>query len=126
MIFSQLLGGTPRYFLELLNEEVISSQTHVITLNSCNYEIASRIFSDFAVLAKISEPPNYDKESKLHEAMIEFINVVAKRMSALYQKLVIQISETMEKLTKRVKSSRMMNNFLLFKIFREMSESIKR
>lgn len=66
MIFSHLLGGTPRYFLELLNEEIISSQTHIITLNSRNADVAIRLFSDFAVLTKIPEPQNFQKHYKLH------------------------------------------------------------
>lgn len=44
MIFSQLLGGSPKYFVDLLNEEILSSQTHIITLNSRNTEVAKRLF----------------------------------------------------------------------------------
>ena len=39
--------------MELLNDEVISSQTNIIVLNSHNWQIARKIFSEFAVLTKI-------------------------------------------------------------------------
>jgi hypothetical protein len=63
---------------------------------------------------------------KLHDAVMMFLNIVARRISNLYQKMTDRISKQMESLTDKVKSSRMMNNFLLFKIFRELSDSIKK
>lgn len=62
---------------------------------------------------------------KLHDAVMLFINMLAKRIAGLYQKLVTRISAQMEKMTEKVKTSRLMNNFLLFKILREISENIK-
>jgi hypothetical protein len=52
--------------------------------------------------------------------------MVARRISNLYQKMADKLNSKMEKLTAIVKTSKMMNNFLLFKIFREMSEIFKR
>lgn len=45
--FCSLLGATPKYFLELLNEEVISSHSHIVTLNSRNELVAARFLRDF-------------------------------------------------------------------------------
>jgi hypothetical protein len=125
LIFAQLLGGSPRYFVELLNEEKISSQTQIITLNSRNWDVASRLFSDFAVLTKIEGREEAHDDPKLHSALLNFINTVAKRIASLYQKLASHVREKMDKLIKTVKQSRMMNNYLLFKIFKELSVSIK-
>lgn len=57
---------------------------------------------------------------------MKFVNIVARRISNVYQKTVDKISSQMEKLIDKVKTSRMMNNFLLYKIFRELSDSIKK
>lgn len=77
-------------------------------------------------MLKIKEPQNYHLHSSLYKATITFINIVAKRFSFLYQLLVDKTSEKMEQLVTRVKKSRMMNNFLLYKIFRELAENIKK
>ena len=55
-----------------------------------------------------------------------FLNMVARRISNLYQKMADKLNSKMEKLTEVVKSSRMMNNFLLYKIFRELSDIFKK
>jgi hypothetical protein len=55
-----------------------------------------------------------------------FLNTVARRISNLYQKMADKLNSKMEKLTEVVKSSRMMNNFLLYKIFRELSVTFKK
>jgi hypothetical protein len=85
--FAHLLGNVPRYFVELLDSEVITSQTHIITLNSHNWEVARRLYSDFAILTKIPAPKRTHEDPRLHQATLNFINMVSKRVASIYQKL---------------------------------------
>lgn len=87
--------------------------------------MAQRLFRDFSAQMKDSVSEGTFDSPNLHDSLLVFINKVAKMVASLYQKMASEIKETMEGLVKIVKKSRMMNNFLLFKVFRELSVKIR-
>lgn len=119
--FCALLGATPKYFLELLDEEVISSHSHIVTLNSRNELVAARFLADFG-----AEAPSYMRDEKVAREMFGFVNVVARKVSKVYEECSGLIRQSVEALTLKIKRSRLMNNFILYKIFREIAEAARR
>lgn len=125
--FCSLLGATPKYFLELLNEEVISSHSHIVTLNSRNELVAARFLRDFrGQLSVEAECPEYMGDEKVAREMFGFVNVVAKKVSKVYEECSGLIRQSVEGLTLKIKHSKLMNNFILYKIFREIAVSARR
>lgn len=125
--FCSLLGATPKYFLELLNEEVISSHSHIVTLNSRNELVAARFLRDFGgQLSEEAGLPEYMGDEKVAREMFGFVNVVAKKVSKVYEECSGLIRQSVEGLTLKIKHSKLMNNFILYKIFREIAVSARR
>ena len=53
--------------------------------------MAQKLYSDFATLTKIPAPERTHEDPRLHSATVNFINIVARRVAAIYQKLANEI-----------------------------------
>lgn len=102
---------------------MLSSQSHIITLNSRNDVIISRLFCDFKLVGNNAEgAPDYPAQDSVRKEIYFFVNMVSRKMSQLYELCAQSLNKEMKSLSERVKKSRIMNNFLLYKLFREISE----
>ena len=66
-----------------------------MTLNSRNGEIVTRLFADFAEMINLPEPKGYREHHKLVVAVKLFLNMVARRLSNIYQKMADKLNSKM-------------------------------
>jgi hypothetical protein len=95
----------------------------VITLNSKNDVVIGRLFRDFQLIGNNAEgTPDYPAHDAVRKELFLFVNMVSRKVSQLYELCAQALNREMRSLSERVKKSRIMNNFLLYKIFREISD----
>lgn len=121
-----LLGTAPKYFLDLLDSELINSFSHIITLNCRNDFVVERLFKDMQSFQKGVSLPDYMANDKIKKVVYSFINSVAKKIAKIYEGCSEMLQQDIKQLTNKIKNSKIMNNFLLYKFFREIAESSKR
>lgn len=65
-------------------------------------------------------------DEKVAREMFGFVNGVARKVGKVYEECSALVRQSVEGLTLKIKHSKLMNNFILYKIFREIAVSARR